>query len=72
MPTEPASQPPAGGLRGLLALPNEDPRKLVTLALSLCLVTVRNRTWRLAWWGHFMSHAGVVVVPPFSGQELLR
>ncbi len=38
MPTEPASRPPVGGLRGLLALPNEDPRKLVTLALTLCLV----------------------------------
>jgi len=26
------------GLRGLLALPNEDPRKLVTVAIALCLV----------------------------------
>ena len=38
MPTEPASRPQIGGLGGLLALPNEDPRKLVSLALALCLV----------------------------------
>lgn len=31
-------RPPVGGLKGLLALPNEDPRKLLSLALALCLV----------------------------------
>lgn len=38
MPTEPAPRQPLGGLRGLLALPNEDPRKLLGVAITLCLV----------------------------------
>lgn len=38
MPTETGTRPPLGGLKGLLALPNDDPRKLLSLALTLCLV----------------------------------